>query len=320
VNGKWSTVNAVPVFVFSPGAGVPVAAGEYYIDTDPGHGSGVPLPISAGLSVETGFLFDPAGHGPGMHFLAVRARDAAGRWSTTGFYPFVNLPENPDKAITSMEYYIDQDPGYGSATPVPLASGTTVSTVFTPDLLSLAGGLHHLCLRARDQAGSWSVVQQYVFYHESTAIHPVTAMEYFIDTDPGFGLGNNVAVTASHAVTAQFVPDTAGLQPVEHQLLIRVKDAGGNWSTVQHASFNPGSTSRTWTGAVSDDWNLAGNWSPAGVPGWNDDVLIPATAPFMPVVRNPGLSCRNVVVTPGGGELHIAPGHVLTVNGNIHLE
>jgi hypothetical protein len=30
----------------------------------------------------------------------------------------------------------------------------------------------------------------------------------------------------------------------------------------------------TWTGAVSSDWNDANNWSPAGIPGVNSDVVI----------------------------------------------
>jgi hypothetical protein len=32
----------------------------------------------------------------------------------------------------------------------------------------------------------------------------------------------------------------------------------------------------TWTGAVSSDWNDADNWSPAGIPGVNSDVVIAA--------------------------------------------
>jgi len=32
----------------------------------------------------------------------------------------------------------------------------------------------------------------------------------------------------------------------------------------------------TWTGAVSTDWNTAGNWNPNGIPGQSDDVCIPA--------------------------------------------
>ena len=35
----------------------------------------------------------------------------------------------------------------------------------------------------------------------------------------------------------------------------------------------------TWTGAVSSDWDDADNWSPAGVPGASSDVVIAAGAP-----------------------------------------
>ena len=35
----------------------------------------------------------------------------------------------------------------------------------------------------------------------------------------------------------------------------------------------------TWTGAVSSDWADADNWSPAGIPGVNSDVVIATGAP-----------------------------------------
>jgi len=35
----------------------------------------------------------------------------------------------------------------------------------------------------------------------------------------------------------------------------------------------------TWTGAVSSDWAVAGNWSPAGVPGASSDVTIATGSP-----------------------------------------
>ena len=33
---------------------------------------------------------------------------------------------------------------------------------------------------------------------------------------------------------------------------------------------------KTWTGAISADWHTSGNWTPSGVPGGGDDVVIPA--------------------------------------------
>jgi carboxypeptidase T len=76
---------------------------------------------------------------------------------------------------------------------------------------------------------------------------------------------------------------------------------------------------RSWTGVIDEKWNTAGNWSPAGIPGAEDDVVIPPTAPNMPVVKIQGLSCNNVLVQ-AGAILIIHPGFILTVNGSITLE
>ena len=46
---------------------------------------------------------------------------------------------------------------------------------------------------------------------------------------------------------------------------------------------------KTWTGAVSTDWNTAGNWSPAGVPGATDSVIVPPGTANSAVIRG-GLS------------------------------
>jgi hypothetical protein len=76
---------------------------------------------------------------------------------------------------------------------------------------------------------------------------------------------------------------------------------------------------RSWTGVIDEKWNNPGNWGPTGTPGIQDDVVIPPTAPFMPVVKVQGQSCNNVVVR-AGASLSIDPGITLTVNGNITLE
>ncbi len=293
---------------------------EYFTDTDPGFGNGTALPVSSGTTITASFQLEASGAGPGMHFINLRAMDAKKRWSILSSFPFVKMPNTTGLQIDAIEYFIDTDPGFGAATPLTIAPGQNVTAVFTPAVSSLSNGLHLLCIRARNQAGMWSNLQQYLFFTEPANRSPVAAMEYFFDTDPGFGNAQAIAITPSLDVTAQFSPDTTGLTPSQHMLVVRTRDMAGNWSLMQNASFDLNSTARTWAGTVSDDWNVAGNWSPAGVPGWNDDVLIPASAPFMPVVRNQGHSCRNLVVTPGGGAVQISPGYVLTVNGTIHLD
>jgi len=76
---------------------------------------------------------------------------------------------------------------------------------------------------------------------------------------------------------------------------------------------------RSWTGGIDEKWNTAGNWSPTGVPRPQEDVIIPVTAPNMPVVKLQGLSCNNILIQDGA-TLTINPGIVLTVNGNITTE
>jgi hypothetical protein len=39
----------------------------------------------------------------------------------------------------------------------------------------------------------------------------------------------------------------------------------------------------TWTSAVNADWDVADNWSPAGIPGVDSDVVIATGAPVASV-------------------------------------
>ncbi len=56
-----------------------------------------------------------------------------------------------------------------------------------------------------------------------------------------------------------------------------------------------GPTAKQWTGVTSDDWHVASNWTPAGVPTTADDVEIPATLPAgrpMPYIYNNNAVCK----------------------------
>lgn len=125
------------------------------------------------------------------------------------------------------------------------------------------------------------------------------------------------------------IPATAGLEAY-----LETPSATGTWeyrAVVVNGTCPPeyaapavvivsaGPVMRSWTGVINEKWNNYGNWSPAGVPGAQDDVLIPASAPNMPVVRIDGFSCNDVLVK-SGASLTIIPGIILTVNGTMTLE
>jgi hypothetical protein len=64
---------------------------------------------------------------------------------------------------------------------------------------------------------------------------------------------------------------------------------------------------RVWTGAVSTNWNTAGNWSSSGVPGSSDSAIIPSTG----VLNNP-TNPTSVSV----GTLILGSGRIVTTGAN----
>lgn len=74
-----------------------------------------------------------------------------------------------------------------------------------------------------------------------------------------------------------------------------------------------------WTGSVSTLWSDPNNWSPASLPGPNDDVLVPAPLSNYPKVdmpvSNPAV-CKNLYAQ-SMATLTISPGCGLTVGGSI---
>ena len=143
--------------------------------------------------------------------------------------------------INKIEYFIDADPGYGSGTNVPITIGTPVTANFTVSLPNtVTDGFHFLNVRARDVSNAWGVVAVRPFYKEtvSTATIPdITTMEYFIDTDPGFGLGINVTLSAGTPVSKSFTASLGSLSNGTHKLTMRAKDANNRWGIVGTKDF-----------------------------------------------------------------------------------
>ncbi|MDP1623586.1 MAG: M1 family metallopeptidase [Bacteroidales bacterium] len=90
----------------------------------------------------------------------------------------------------------------------------------------------------------------------------------------------------------------------------------GNEIVLKQASLTQGVFyTKTWTGSITDDWNLAGNWAPTGIPV-NESVKIPASAVRMPVVRDDGMSCGPMLIEDGA-VLSITDGFNLSVQGTV---
>lgn len=141
----------------------------------------------------------------------------------TAFAATAALAQQPER----VEYFFDSDPGYGMGTVV---SGVqTGDNAMQLDLGALNPGSHLLCVRSQDSRGLWSTTMSRTIYITKVSPDRPVALEYFLDTDPGYGLGSSLDVAEGVNTLAL---DLTGTAFGSHLLCLRSRDNEGNWSTV----------------------------------------------------------------------------------------
>ncbi|MEX2564679.1 MAG: CARDB domain-containing protein [Cyclobacteriaceae bacterium] len=214
-DGVWSTTQQLTVMVEQGGQiASEVDLVEYFIDADPGYGNGISVPFSASSFLDLSFKAELHDHEPGFHQLFIRARDKNNNWSSVSNRQFYIAPLLPlAQDIISLEYFVDDDPGYGQGTQVPLLSGNDGEVSFVADLTALDSGSHTLYIRAKDALGRWSNVSLSTFDFgkrlELTGFSPTAGVPGSSLTINGFNFSpipevnlvkfNNVTVPVSNA-------------------------------------------------------------------------------------------------------------------------
>ncbi len=74
-------------------------------------------------------------------------------------------PPEPDD-IVALEYFFDNDPGFGSGITILVSPDDSVTVQTVIDISSLSIGFHRLYVRAQDENGTWGIPQ----YHEFTVV------------------------------------------------------------------------------------------------------------------------------------------------------
>ena len=129
------------------------------------------------------------------------------------------------------EYFIDTDPGLKNGTPLTLTNDTLVDINFSINTTSLPAGEHMLFVRALNDSGYWSITSSRTFLVSSHATTPVTNyMEYFFDSDPGFGMATVMPLTPDSIISGTFPFNLSGLTEGVHILGLRTRDNSGGWS------------------------------------------------------------------------------------------
>jgi hypothetical protein len=283
-NKHWSLTNAQTLFVVTPvtipsnSALVNITKAEYFFDTDPGPGKAVAIPLTAGLNVTiSNFVIDITALTAGLHHLYLRTANANGHWSLTNYQSLfvvnaVNLPSNPALAnITKVEYFFDTDPGIGKGTALSVTAGTTTTISTAIPLTGLAIGIHRLYLRTADANGHWSLTNESNLAILNTSLiipsnRPpgnITLLEYFFDTDPGFGNGTAVAITGTtNLINYSFTVDVSSLTQGNHTFFVRTFDG---WSQTMAVAMHIGTplpvTLLSFTASLRPDHTVGLNWT-----------------------------------------------------------
>lgn len=210
---------------------------EYYFNTDPGFGNGTSVPVSPDSITNTSFNLDISGLSAGIHYAFIRAKDENGVWSNV-YKMIVNkvetLPVTMADDITDLEYFFDIDPGFGLGTQIPVVDDIITNTTFDIDISGLSPGYHKVYFRSKDENDRWTLnyVQNLVKVVEDP-IAPSTnviAMEYFFDTDPGFGNGISIPLISDTITNTVFDIDVSGLDAGYHKVYIRTKNESEVWN------------------------------------------------------------------------------------------
>ena len=166
--------------------------------------------------------------------------------------------------IKQGEYFYDTDPGVGFGTQIIISTpADSVSPTFTFSTATLNNnglfkGFHQIYVRFKDSLNRWGIADAYPFYVYDTlkTTAPIlsarlNAGEYFIDTDPGVGLGTGIpSITIGDSVYKTFSFSTASLTNTGlfggfHQVFYRFRDSLGRWSFTDNMPFYVYDTTRT---------------------------------------------------------------------------
>jgi hypothetical protein len=223
-----------------------IVQAEYFIGADPGPGNGTPIAITSGNSIQLTSNFSTSGINPGFHSLAIRTRGASGIWSNTSKRSFFVEAASVGGGlifheIIDAEYFVDNDPGPGNGIPIDIASGTDIE-INAAALANLPIGFHKICVRTKSTSGLWSASKSRHFVVQpassggSLTYQEIVSAEYFIDSDPGPGMGIPINMEAGIEVDLSET-FTANLSPGFHKVCIRSKSSAGLWSPTKSRLF-----------------------------------------------------------------------------------
>ncbi|MEO5966651.1 MAG: T9SS type A sorting domain-containing protein, partial [Ferruginibacter sp.] len=250
-NGNWS--HSIPNLIYKEKVvtnPIPnVSKAEFFFDTEPGFGNGIDITIAEGQDISFPLSGNISSLSKGLHTLYVRVKDANGKWSLTHNQLFYkeNIISNPVPNITKAEYFIDVDTGFGSGTPFVISPETQdITQAIDLPATGLTKGFHRLYIRVLDANNKWSITNTSLFYYEqivnTPALTDLINMEWFWETDPGFGNATKITFPAgNNGQITDFVmtiPAPSVYSLTYQNFYLRTIDANWSLTTVKKVDFS----------------------------------------------------------------------------------
>jgi gliding motility-associated-like protein len=219
---------------------------EYFFNADPGTGNGTALPVTPAGVLDVNYSIPITSLSAGFHRLTLRFRDNTGKWShgqARNFFITPPLPVIPQAVnITRAEYFIDTDPGRGNGVSISVSAASSLNQNVSVPLNSLPAGFHNITFRFADDLGKWSHGTSRTFYLTPIIVAPTPGVniiraEYFLDTDPGTGMGTPINITAGSPLDNTYALDLGNVSSGFHRLGIRYLDDRNRWSQSTARTF-----------------------------------------------------------------------------------
>jgi hypothetical protein len=147
---------------------------EYFIDTDPGFGLGINVPLTAAMDIENiNIPVNVSAATEGFHKMYVRSRDVNGLWSETTVHTFFKAATSVIQtlpALVEIEYFVNTDPGVGNGTKQAIPASSMYTNSSLPVCLKNAvTGANKLYVRTKTANGKWSETTAIPFTFSGTA-------------------------------------------------------------------------------------------------------------------------------------------------------
>lgn len=142
-----------------------------------------------------------------------------------------------------IEYFFDTDPGHGKATAVQSVKAGDNQLTFST--AGLQEGAHVLYVRSQDNNGAWSATTARPLFVIKKRPTGVRSLEYFLDTDPGYGKATRATIGGEGA-TLLLEPNTTETVHTYCTCAHRMTGATGRPSSSARSTYAPPIVSMRW--------------------------------------------------------------------------